>query len=98
MGTPLEELRLTRRFLPEITLGESMRVRCRGRVLRVTRPAAPPQGQIETKVGVAVKFDGYEYLPAAHEGISTFARVSGVPEDRAAEPTRIHAAVRPVLG
>ena len=42
----------------EVTLGERMPVRCRGRVLR----AAPPQaGQ---RNGIAVQFESYEYLPA----------------------------------
>jgi hypothetical protein len=42
----------------EVTLGESMPVRCRGRVLR----AAPTQaGQ---RSGVAVQLESYEYLPA----------------------------------
>lgn len=42
----------------EVTLGESMPVRCRGRVLR----AAPPQaGQ---RKGIAVQLEAYEYLPA----------------------------------
>jgi hypothetical protein len=42
----------------EVTLGESMPVRCRGRVLR----AAPPQaGQ---RNGVAVQLESYQYLPA----------------------------------
>jgi len=42
----------------EVTLGESMPVRCRGRVLR----AAPPQaGQGN---GIAVQLESYEYLPA----------------------------------
>ncbi len=40
----------------EVTLGESMPVRCRGRVLR----AAPPQaGQ---RNGIAVQLESYEYL------------------------------------
>jgi hypothetical protein len=42
----------------EITLGESMPVRCRGRVLR----AAPPQGG--QRNGIAVQLDSYEYLTA----------------------------------
>ncbi len=42
----------------EVTLGESMPVRCRGRVLR----AAPPQaGQ---RNGIAVQLESYQYLPA----------------------------------
>jgi hypothetical protein len=38
----------------EITLTENMRVRCRGRVTRVQ--------PIESKYGVAVHLEGYEYL------------------------------------
>jgi hypothetical protein len=44
----------------EITLGESMPVRCRGRVLRA---ASPQPGH---RNGVAVQLESYEYLPA-HE-------------------------------
>jgi hypothetical protein len=55
----------------EITLGESMPVRCRGSVLR----AAPPhEGQHN---GVAVHLDSYEYLPAdEREPISQFVRIA----------------------
>jgi len=42
----------------EITLGESMRVRCRGRVLRASAPGA---GE---KNGIAVRMDSYQYLPS----------------------------------
>ena len=42
----------------EVTLGENMPVRCRGRVLR----AAPPQGG--QRNGIAVQLDSYEYLTA----------------------------------
>jgi hypothetical protein len=42
----------------EITLGESMRVRCRGRVIRVI------QLEAAGKMGAAVQLEGYEYLPA----------------------------------
>ncbi len=42
----------------EITLAESMRVRCRGRVLRAS---VPQEGQ---KNGFAVQLESYEYLPA----------------------------------
>jgi hypothetical protein len=42
----------------EVTLGQSMPVRCRGRVLR----AAPPKaGQ---RNGIAVQLESYQYLPA----------------------------------
>lgn len=40
----------------EITLADSMRVRCRGKVVRVT----PPSGG--TARGVAVRIEGYEFL------------------------------------
>ena len=42
----------------EITLGESMRVRARGRVLRAHCSQAGPQ------TGIAVQLDSYEYLPS----------------------------------
>src|SRR5208283_977820 len=55
----------------EITLGESMPVRCCGHVLRV----APPQGC--QRSGIAVRLDSYEYLPAdAGEPLSQFMRIS----------------------
>lgn len=56
----------------EVTLTESMRVRCRGRVSRVL-PA-------DSKLGVAVHLEGYEYLSAtesAAQALATFPRVSG---------------------
>lgn len=42
----------------EITLGESMRVRGRGRVLRADHAQGAP------RTGVAVQLDSYQYLPA----------------------------------
>ena len=55
----------------EITLGENMPVRCRGRVLR----AASFQGGLRN--GIAVQLDSYEYLPTdEREPISQFVRVS----------------------
>ena len=44
---------------PEITLTESMRVRCRGKALRVEGPG------LGAKFGVAVAVEGYEFLPEA---------------------------------
>jgi hypothetical protein len=41
----------------EITLAEAMRVRCRGKVVRVIRPVG------STACGVAVRIEGYEFLP-----------------------------------
>lgn len=55
----------------EITLGESMPVRCRGRVLRAS---ASQSGQ---RNGIAVRLDSYQYLPSeAQEPRTQFARVS----------------------
>ena len=58
----------------EITLGESMRVRCPGRVVRVLQPAAG------NTFGVAVYLESYEYLPAAElvETSASFARISAL--------------------
>lgn len=58
----------------EITLAESMRVRCRGKVLRAL-PSAVGTGSV-----VAVQFEGYEFLPEAEAGSSTFARISALHE------------------
>ena len=44
----------------EITLAENMRVRCRGKVVRVSKPA------VGSKSGVAVHLEGYEFLPENH--------------------------------
>jgi hypothetical protein len=65
------EIELTLKMPSEITLGDDMRVRCRGRVLRVTAPANPqadpaqasaPLADSQARVGVAVRLEGYEYL------------------------------------
>lgn len=53
----------------EITLAESMPVRCRGRVLRSSQPES---GQ---RSGIAVQLDSYEFL-AADEPVTQFVRVS----------------------
>ena len=61
----------------EITLAESMRVRCRGKVTRINRPATG------SKCGVAVHLEGYEFLPeapAATEAASTFNRIAALHE------------------
>jgi len=66
-----DTVELTFMMPAEITLTENMRVRCRGRVVRVLRR--------ESKFGVAVHLEGYEYLSptenAAHVSAS-FPRVS----------------------
>jgi hypothetical protein len=53
----------------QITLGDNMPVRCRGRVLRAM-PSADGQ-----RSGIAVQLDSYEYLPA-DEQVTQFVRVS----------------------
>jgi len=53
----------------EITLGENMPVRCRGRVLRSSASQAAQRN------GIAVQLDSYQYLPAS-EPIAQFVRVS----------------------
>jgi PilZ domain-containing protein len=58
----------------EITLTDNMRVRCRGKVLRVV------QCNGSSKIGVAAQLEGYEYLPDA-AGVGTegsFARISAL--------------------
>ena len=52
---------LTFNMPSEITLGESMQVRCRGRVLRAS---TSPAGRFQTgeRSGIAVQFDSYHYL------------------------------------
>lgn len=79
------EIELTLNMPSEITLGESMRVRCRGRVLRVVKrpdlssehPSEFPAPS-ETKIGVAVRFAGYEYLPEPAESSAAFHRISSL--------------------
>src|SRR5271154_3702307 len=85
------EVELTLKMPSEITLGESMRVRCRGRVLRIVKPAEKgwrPLTEIEskssetrsaeTKIGVAVCLNGYEYLPESEDGSADFRRISAL--------------------
>ena len=71
-GEPVE---LTLRMPADITLGESMRVRCHGTVLRVVQPS------LGTKLGVAVHFAGYEYLTEPQSQTETsdsFRRISAL--------------------
>jgi hypothetical protein len=73
------EIEITLRMPSEITLGENMRVRCRGRVLRVVRSAqASPDSVAEAKIGVAVRLEGYEYLSEMTESSNSFPRVSAL--------------------
>jgi hypothetical protein len=77
------EVELTLRMPSEITLGENMRVRCRGRVLRVVKPA--DNKSAETKIGVAVCLKGYEYLPGTDDGTAEFRRISALHSPSEAE-------------
>jgi len=103
--TPLEEgaeIEITLRMPSEITLGESMPVRCRGHILRVVKPAAPPSTGAENKIGVAVRLEGYEYLPESAGG-SAFSRVASLhpqrDQDRHADDRSLpQTSARPVLG
>ena len=75
------EIEITLQMPSEITLGESMRVRCRGHILRVVKPLGFGQdssspARAETKIGVAMRLEGYEYRPDSSEAVSTFPRVS----------------------
>ena len=84
------EIELTLKMPSEITLGTSMRVRCRGRVLRVTNPAeswgsvasaetgSAETRSAETKIGVAVCLKEYEYLSETEDGPSDFQRISAL--------------------
>ena len=76
-----DAVELTLAMPAEITLTENMRVRCRGKVLRVR--------QVERKFGVAVHLEGYEFLPAAESAVqisATFPRISGT--HRASTPEK----------
>ena len=61
------EIELTLRMPSEITLGQSMPVRCKGHILRIVRPnatvAVPASSAGKAKIGVAVRLECYEYLP-----------------------------------
>jgi hypothetical protein len=73
----------------EITLGENMRVRCRGSVLRIVKPAetgwkpaliteVSEAKSAETKIGVAVCLKGYDYLPETENESADFRRISAL--------------------
>jgi hypothetical protein len=86
------EIELTLKMPSEITLGENMRVRCRGKVLRIVKPAgngrkpgpSPDAGNKSTikspenKIGVAVCLKGYEYLPETEDTSADFRRISAL--------------------
>ncbi len=91
------QIELTLKMPSEITLGESMPVRCQGRILRVVRPSAAPigacSGLAETKIGVAVRLEQYEYLPA--DSVVTGSRVAALHPRHEEERDLAHSLVRP---
>ncbi len=91
------EIELTLRMPSEITLGESMPVRCRGRILRVVRPAGSPSNSAsvgaETKIGVAVRLECYEYL--ADSSAVPLTRVSALHSHQDDEGPLSHSSARP---
>lgn len=69
------QVELTLVMPSEITLTEKMRVRCRGRVVRVV-PATS-----RSRIGVAVQVEGYEFLPQAQSAENpSFSRISALHE------------------
>lgn len=75
-----DEVELTLVMPFEITLSENMRVRCRGKVLRVLT--------VESKYAVAVHLQGYEFLPKAETAAqvsANFPRISGAHDSVPAE-------------
>jgi PilZ domain len=100
------EIELTLKMPSEITLGVAMRVRCKGRVLRIVRPlentsksSASPQSErpaetksAETKLGVAVCLNGYDYLPENEDASAEFRRISalhGASDSESATPVPV---------
>jgi len=77
------EIELTVRMPSEITLGESMPVRCRGRILRVVRSSAAnlSPDSAQTKIGVAVRLECYEYLPDPSADLARVASLHSHHED-----------------
>jgi hypothetical protein len=98
------EIEVTLRMPSEITLGESMPVRCRGRILRVVRPAATSTLDLsgaacaETKIGVAVRIECYEYLPESSESSTSLARVATLHPHHDEDRPVTHSPARSVLG
>jgi len=88
------EIELTLEMPSEITLGESMPVCCRGRVLRIVRPVTGSAADSAKKIGVAVRLESYEYLKVSPERSSAFARISTLHSQHDDEPSAVHSSVR----
>lgn len=85
------ELEVTLLMPAEITLTESMRVRCRGRVLRIARQDS------SSKIGVAVQLAEYEFLAnsenARTEG--SFERIASLHHEVLTDASRVAGRPRP---
>ena len=92
------EVELTLRMPSEITLGSNMPVRCRGHVLRVMRPVAATDSagavRPEHKIGVAVRLEGYEYLPESSESLAAAPRPAALHRDPEEERRWVHSSPR----
>ena len=88
------EVELTLQMPSEITLGESMPVRCRGKVLRVVTPQAASIAS-GGKIGVAVRLENYEYLTASSEASPAFQRVAPLHHDHPEDRPALRPSVRP---
>jgi hypothetical protein len=85
------EIELTLKMPSEITLGESMPVRCRARVLRVVSPTGTGMESADgKKIGVAVRLESYEYLAVLPEASAGFARISTLHSDREEKVPQSH--------
>jgi PilZ domain len=100
------EVELTLQMPSEITLGESMPVRCRGKVLRIVRPVISAavhetsNAAVEKveKIGVAVRLENYEYLATATQTSATFERVAPLHHDHPEDRPSLRPSIRPVVG
>lgn len=89
------QIELTLKMPSEITLGESMPVRCRARVLRVVKSMASPvhgspSPDTEKKIGVAVRLENYEYLAVGSEVSAAYTRISTLHSDHEEKHSQTH--------
>lgn len=84
------EIELTLRMPSEITLGQSMPVRCKGHILRIIRPngtsSIPTSSAAQAKIGVAVRLECYEYLPECADSPIRVAALRPRHEEEQAQP------------
>jgi hypothetical protein len=94
------EVELTLQMPSEITLGESMPVRCRGRVLRIVRQVVSGNeaARADSKIGVAVRLENYEYLAASSQASASFERVATLHHDHPEDRPAARPSIRPVAG